>query len=114
MTHNAKPISPLRRRMIEDMMLRKLSTQTQAAYIHAVKNFTRFLKRSPDMASAEDLRQYQLELVKQGISSGHLNATITGLKFFFETTLERPEAMTKMSHVYEPRKLPVIFWVSKR
>ena len=63
MTHNTKPISPLRRRMIEDMMLRKLSPQTQAAYIHAVKSFTRFLKRAPDTASAEELRQYQLDLV---------------------------------------------------
>ena len=108
MTNNTKPISPLRRRMIEDMMLRKLSPQTQTAYIHAVKNFTCFLKRAPDTASAEDLRQYQLHLVEHGISNGNLNATITGLKFFFETTLERPEAMTKMSHVYEPRKLPVI------
>ena len=108
MTHIIKPISPLRQRMTEDMALRKLSPQTQAAYIHAVKNFTRFLKRAPDTASAEDLRRYQLDLVKQGVSSGHLNATITGLTFFFETTLERSEAMTKMSHVYEPRKLPII------
>jgi site-specific recombinase XerD len=94
--------------MTEDMALRKLSPQTQAAYIHAVKNFTCFLERAPDTASAEDLRRYQLHLVEQGISSGNLNATITGLKFFFETTLVCPEAMTKMSHVYEPRKLPVI------
>jgi integrase/recombinase XerD len=108
MTHSTKPISPLRQRMIEDMALRKLSPQTQAAYVRVVKNFARFLGRSPDTASAEDLRQYQLHLVEQGISSGNLNATITGLKFFFETTLEHPEAMTKMSHVYEPRKLPVI------
>ena len=108
MTHNTKTISPLRQRMTEDMMLRKLSPKTQAVYIRAVKNFTRFLRRSPDTASAEDLRQYQLHLVEQGIASGNLNTTITGLKFFFETTLERPEAMMKMSHVYEPRKLPVI------
>ena len=99
MTHNTKPISPLRQRMTEDMALRKLSPQTQAAYIHAVKNFTRFLKRAPDTAGAEDLRQYQLDLVKQGISSGHLNATITGLKFFFETTLERPEAGDDDTHL---------------
>ena len=99
MTHTTKPISRLRQRMAEDMALRKLSPQTQAAYIRAVKHFTRFLKRAPDTASAEDLRHYQLHLVEQGISSGNLNATITGLKFFFETTLERPEAMTKMSHV---------------
>jgi integrase/recombinase XerD len=113
MTHNTKPISPLRQRMLEDMTLRKLSPQTQAAYIRAVKNFTRFLGRSPDTASAEDLRQYQLRLVEQGISSGNLNATITGLKFFFETTLEHPEVMAKMSHVYEPRKLPVILSIEE-
>ena len=66
MTHNTKTISPLRQRMTEDMMLRKLSPKTQAVYIRAVKNFTRFLRRSPDTASAEDLRQYQLHLVEQG------------------------------------------------
>jgi len=108
MNATTKPISPLRRRMIDDMRLRKLSPKTQTAYIRAVKNFTRFLGRSPDTASAEDLRRYQLHLVEQRIGSGTLNATITGLKFFFETTLENPAAMTKMSHVYEPRTLPVI------
>ena len=108
MTHSTKPISPLRQRMIDDMTLRKLSPQTQSAYIRAVKNFTRFLGQSPDAANAEDLRRYQLPLVDQGISSGNLNATLTGLKFFFETTLERREAMAKMSHVHEPRKLPVV------
>jgi len=108
MTATAKPISPLRRRMLDDMRLRKLSHKTQTAYIRAVKNFTRFLGRSPDTASAEDLRRYQLHLVEQRIGSGTLNATITGLRFFFEITLENPAAMTKMSPVYEPRTLPVI------
>jgi site-specific recombinase XerD len=92
----------------QEMTMRKLSPNTQSAYIRAVKNFTRFIKRPPDTASAEDLRQFQLYLVEQGIASGNLNATITGLKFFFETTLEHPELMTKMSHVHEPRTLPVI------
>ncbi len=108
MTHSSKLISPLRQRMIDDMRLRKLSAKTQYAYLRVVKQFPLFFGDSPDAASAEDLRRYQLHLVKQGVSSGNLNATITGLKFFFETTLERPEAMAKMSHVYEPRKLPVI------
>ena len=108
MTQNNKSISPLRQRMIEDMTMRKLSPMTQTAYIRVVKNFTLFLGRSPDSASAEDLRRYQLHLVEQGTSSGSLNATITGLRFFFATTLERPEAMAKMSHVYEPRKLPLV------
>ena len=60
MTQNTKTISPLRQRMTEDMVLRKLSPKTQAAYIRAVKNFTRFIRRSPDTASAEDLRQFHL------------------------------------------------------
>jgi len=107
-TQNNKSISPLRQRMIEDMTMRKLSPMTQTAYIRVVKNFTLFLGQSPDSASAEDLRRYQLHLVEQGTSSGSVNATITGLRFFFGTTLERPEAMAKMSHVYEPRKLPLV------
>ncbi len=108
MTQSTKPISPLRQRMIEDMRLRKLSPKTQTAYIRAVVNFTRFHGRSPDTAVAEDLRRYQLHMVEQGISSTTLNATITGLKFFFAVTLDRPEAMWKMRHVYEPRKLPEV------
>jgi len=108
MSKNHHSISPLRRRMLEDMQLRKLSPRTQTAYVRAVKNFTRFLRRSPDTATTEDLRLYQLHLVEHGTSSTTLNATITGLKFFFGTTLERPEAMAKMSHVYQPRKLPLV------
>jgi site-specific recombinase XerD len=94
--------------MIEDMTLRKFSPKTQTAYIRAVANFTRFLGRSPDTAAAEDLRSYQLYLVEQGVSSTTLNATLTGLKFFFETTLDRSGALKKMRHVYESRKLPEI------
>jgi hypothetical protein len=67
--------------MIDDMRLRKLSPKTQTGYIRAVKRFTGFLGRAPDTANAEDLRRFQLHLVEQGMSSGSLNATITGLKF---------------------------------
>ena len=108
MTQSTQNTSPLRQRMIDDMRMRKLSPKTQTGYIRAVRRFAGFLGRSPDSANAEDLRRYQLHLVERGTSSGSLNATITGLKFFFEITLEHPEVMTKMSHVYEPRKLPVI------
>jgi site-specific recombinase XerD len=113
MTQSTKSISPLRQRMIEDMTLRKLSPKTQIAYIRAVKNFTRFFGRSPDTAEAEDLRRYQLHLVEHGVSRGSLNAQITGLKFFFEVTVDRPEAMKKMRHVYEPRKLPEVLSVEE-
>ena len=108
MTHNTKPISPLRQRMLDDMALRKLSEKTQNKYIRAVVNFTRFLGRSPDTATAEDLRRYQLHLVDSGMSNIMLNATITALRFFFAVTLDRADAMAKMSPVREPRKLPVV------
>ena len=108
MTHNTKPISPLRQRMIEDMALRKLAPTTQSHYLRAVINLTCFLGRSPDTASPEDLRRYQLHLVKTGTSSIMLNHTITALRFFFGATLDRPDALAKMSPVREPRKLPVV------
>src|SRR5260370_11180387 len=101
-------ISPLRQRMIDDMRMRKFSPKTQNAYIRAVLRFAAFLGRSPDSASDEDLRRYQLHLVVQGISPISLNATITGLKFFFEFTVGDPERMAKMTPVQVPHKLPVI------
>jgi len=108
MTESTKSLSPLRQRMIEDMRLRKLSPKTQTHYIRAVRNLTRYLGRSPDTATVEDLRRYQLHLVDTGISSVSLNAAITGLRFFFEVTLGRSDAMAKMKAVYEPRRLPVV------
>ncbi len=113
MTESNKSISPLRQRMIEDMTLRKLSPKTQRNYIRAVKKLAQFLGRSPDTASAEDLRRFQLHLVEHGVSSITLNATITGLRFFFEVTLDRRDALAKMSHVYEPRKLPVVLSIEE-
>lgn len=104
-TQNA---SPLRLRMIEDMRMRKLSTKTQAAYIRSVRKFTQYLRRSPDSATVEDLRNYQLHLVDHGISAISLNAAITGLKFFFEITLAQPERMANMQPVRVPRTLPVV------
>ena len=100
MSQSTKPVSPLRQRMLDDMRLRKLSSDTQRNYIRAVVNFTRFLGRAPDTAEAEDLRRFQLHMVEQGTSSTTLNATITGLRFFFDVTADRPEAMKGMRHVY--------------
>jgi len=108
MTQSTQPISPLRQRMIDDMRLRKLSPKTQTGYIRAVKRLAGLLGRSPDSATAEDLRRFQLHLVDHGISPVSLNATITGLRFFFEVTLERTDLMARMSTVAVPRKLPVV------
>ena len=113
MTTTAHAISPLRQRMIDDMTLRKLRPKTQTAYLRAVEELTRFVGRSPDTASAEDLRRFQLHMVEDGTSSVTVNATITGLRFFFDVTLDRAEAMKNMSHVYQPRKIPEVLNVDE-
>jgi integrase/recombinase XerD len=100
--------SPLRQRMLEDMRLRKLSPKTQEAYVRAVLRLAKYLHRAPDTATVEDLRNFQLHLVDSGTSPITLNATITGLKFFFDITLDRSELMAKMKPVYVPRTLPVV------
>ena len=108
METSTHPVSPLRQRMIEDMRMRKLASKTQTAYIRAVLKFAKYLGRSPETASAEDLRHFQLHLVDQGCSPITLNATIVGLNFLFDITLGRPELMAKMQSVRVPRKLPVV------
>lgn len=104
----ATPISPLRQRMLDDMRMRKFGEETQLDYVRAVRNFTKYLGRSPDTASVEDLRNYQLHLVDHGTSPASLNSAISGLKFFYNVTLDHPEVMAKMQPVHLPRKLPVI------
>src|SRR6478736_665225 len=108
MNSSTHVVSPLRQRMIEDMRLRKLNGKTQITYVRAVRRLAGFLRRSPDTATGEDLRRFQLHMVDQGTSSMTINATISGLRFFFEITLERGELMAMMSPVREPRKLPVV------
>jgi site-specific recombinase XerD len=99
--------------MIDDMTLRKLTPKTQAGYLRAVLKFTRFFGRSPDLASAEDLRAFQLHLVEQGVPSTTINATLSGLTFFFAVSLERPSALKRMSRVPQPQKLPQVLSVDE-
>jgi site-specific recombinase XerD len=101
-------VSPLRQRMLDDMRMRQFAEHTQDGYIRAVRKLATFLGRSPHTATAEDLRRFQLHLVDTGTGPVTINATLTGLKFFFDITLGRPELMLKMTHVAVPRKLPVI------
>ena len=108
MKPSTQAVTPLRQRMIDDMRMRKLCATTQTGYIRAVRQLAGFLERSPDSASVEDLRRFQLHMVDQGSSPITLNATITGLKFFFEVTLDRGELMAKMSPVRVPHTLPVV------
>jgi site-specific recombinase XerD len=108
MTHPTESISPLRQRMIEDMSLRKLKPHTQQDYIRSVKKLTRFLGHSPHTATAEDLRKFQLFMTTRGDSTSTINSTISGLRFFFDVTLDEPKVMKKMSAIYQPRKIPVV------
>ena len=108
MNDSTREISPLRQRMLEDMRLRKLAPGTQTGYVRAVRKLAGYLRRPPDTATVEDLRNFQLHLVDQGASPITLNATITGLKFFFDVTLDRSELMAKMKPVFVPRTLPVV------
>ena len=102
-----KPISPLRQRMIDDMTARRFKEKVQKDYVRHVRNFTVFLGRSPDTATSEELRRYQLHLAKQ-ISPGSINAAIAALRFFFTVTLERPDRVRPLRLVNEPRKAPIV------
>jgi integrase/recombinase XerD len=108
MKDSTREISPLRQRLLEDMRLRKLAPQTQASYVRSVRRLAGYLRRPPDTATVEELRNFQLHLVDRGTSPITLNATITGLKFFFDVTLDRAELMAKMKPVFLPRTLPVV------
>jgi site-specific recombinase XerD len=101
-------MSPLRRRMIEDMTIRKLAPKTQHDYLQRVKNFAAYLGRSPDTASSEDVRRYQLHLTASGVGVPTINQTISTLRFFFKVTLGRPDLVERATFVRAPRKLPVV------
>jgi integrase/recombinase XerD len=91
-------VSPLRQRMIEDMSLRNLAPRTQEAYIRGCKKLAAFLRHSPDTATAEDIRLFQL----------HLDRTMTGVAFLFRVTLRRPEIADRIEYIAEPQKIPLV------
>jgi integrase/recombinase XerD len=101
-------ISPLRRRMIEDMTVRNFLEKTQKDYVRHVKDLTAFLGRSPDTATAEDLRLYQLHLTDTGIRPPTINSAVSALRFFFSVTVDRPDITKPLTFVAEPRKIPVV------
>jgi site-specific recombinase XerD len=101
-------MSPLRRRMIEDMTVRNLSPATQRSYVHAVAKFSRFFGHSPDRLGLEDVRAFQVHLVSTGISWPALNQTVCALRFFYGVTLGHGEIPERIPYAREPRKLPVV------
>jgi len=101
-----KPISDLRRRMLEDMAVRRLGEKTRHDYIKHIETFTRFLGRSPDAATAEDLRRFQVHELEQGGRPPTMNSQVSALRFFFGKTLGRLDLAHQLSRVDYPRKLP--------
>jgi integrase/recombinase XerD len=101
-------LSPLRRRMIEDMTVRNLSPATQRSYIHAVAKFSRYFGSSPDRLGLEDVRAFQVQLVAQGISWPALNQTVCALRFFYGVTLGLETIPERIAYAGEPRKLPIV------
>ena len=98
-------ISPLRRRMIEDMTVRNFAAKTQTDYIRRVKNFAVFLGRSPDTAIREDVRRYLLHLASSGVGAGTVNGTGSALRFFFDVTLDRADIVRRLRASRAKRRL---------
>ena len=101
-------VSPLRRRLIDDMTMRRFSRETQRNYIRDVGRFAMFLGRPPDTATAEDLRRFQVEQRDAGVPAPTMNSIVAALRFFFTNTLDRPDLARKLFRVSHPRKLPVV------
>jgi integrase/recombinase XerD len=101
-------VSRLRRRMIEDMNARKLCAGTQRGHIRSCKRFAAFLKRSPDTATPDDIRRFQLHLAETGVSICTRNRIMTGLKFLLRVTLRRLDLAAEIYHLREPQKIPLV------
>jgi len=103
-----KAITPLRQRMIEDMNARKLCAGTQRGHILSCKRLAAFLKRSPDTATLDDIRRFQLHLAETGMSICNRNRTMTGVAFLFRVTLRRLDLCAEIYHLREPQKIPLV------
>jgi integrase/recombinase XerD len=102
-------VSPLRQRMIDDMRARKLGRHTERSHIHSCKRFTAFLKRSPETATADDVRAFQLSLIEdEGLTICNRNRIMTGVKFLLKVTLRRHDLAAEIYHIKEPQKVPVV------
>lgn len=105
---STRSISPLRQRMIDDMNARQLSPGTQRGHIRSCRRFAAFLQRSPETATCEDIRRFQLQLVEEGISIPTRNAIMSAIKFLFRVTLRRLDLANEIYYIKEPQKIPIV------
>jgi integrase/recombinase XerD len=108
-----RPVTALRARMIEDMTVRGFTDETRHDYVRRVRAFAAFIRRSPDTATAEDLRRFQLHQRQSGMQPPSINNSVSALRFFFTVTLDRPDLARRLTVVREPRRLPVVLSVEE-
>ena len=108
-----RPVSALRQRMLEDMAMRGLRSDTQHDYIRLVRSFAAFLGRSPDTATAEDIRRFQVHQRGNGVQPPTINCSVSALRFFFTVTLDRPDLSRRLVLARYPRKLPAVLSVEE-
>src|ERR1700730_3899018 len=101
-------VSPLRQRMIEDMEARKLTPNPVRSHIYSCKRFAAWLKRSPDTATPDEVRGFQLHLIESGTSICNRNRIMTGGRFLFRVTLRRHDLAAEVWHLKEPERLPPV------
>ena len=102
-------MTPLRRRMIEDMQLRGFAARTQEAYVHAVRQLAGHLHKTPDQIAEEELRQYFLYLINvKRFARASFTIALCGIKFFFESTLGRDWTLFGLARPPRQKTLPVI------
>ena len=112
-TPSPRPVSALRARMIEDMMVRGFTEETRTDYVRRVRAFAAFIRRSPDTATAEDLRRFQLHQRQSGVQPPSINNSVSALRFFFTATLDRPDLARRLTVVREPLRLPTVLSVEE-
>src|SRR3954462_12034622 len=108
-----RPVSPLRARMIEDMTVRGFNEHTRRDYVRHVRSFAAFIGRSPDTATAEDLRLFQLHQTQIGMQPPSINGAVSALRFFFTVTLDRPDLARRLTVVPYPRRIPAVLSVEE-
>ena len=107
------PISPLRQRLIDDMAFRRFTEETQRGYLRDVGRFATWLGRSPHTASAEDIRQFQIEQQQAGVPAPTMNSIVAALRFFFTHTLDRPDLARRLVRTKHSRKIPVVLTMAE-
>ena len=108
-----RPVTPLRQRMLDDMAMRAMGSRTQHDYVRHVRAFAGFLGRSPDTATAEDVRRFQRHQREHGAGEAVIGTAVSGLRFLFTVTLERPDLSRRLVLAHRPRKLPDVLSVEE-